>query len=161
MKETTIKATLTLALAGLSVYFQNLLIPLIILLIVIICDYVSGMIAAGIKNELSSRAGIIGIVKKVSYLIIVTVGMVIDWIIQTALLRVGVEMQEGLIMFGLLVTVWLIINELLSILENMAKIGVPLPPFLSPLIRRLKLTVEEKAENNDKNARGGNGADGK
>ena len=50
---------------------------------------------------------------------------------------------------GLLVTVWLIINELISILENVAALGGPVPVFLAKLLARLKNTVEKKAEGDE------------
>jgi phage-related holin len=43
----------------------------------------------------------------------------------------------------MLVTIWLIINEMISILENLSKIGVPIPEFLKKIIGRLKNTVEK------------------
>ena len=46
------------------------------------------------------------------------------------------------------VTIWLIINELISILENLAAIGVPGFPRLSKLLERLKNTVS-KGDNAD------------
>ena len=41
------------------------------------------------------------------------------------------------------VAIWLIINELISILENLAAIGVPGFPRLSKLLERLKNTVSK------------------
>lgn len=46
--------------------------------------------------------------------------------------------------FGLLVAVWLIINEMISILENLSKLGVPIPEFLTKIIQRLKNSTERK-----------------
>ena len=46
------------------------------------------------------------------------------------------------------VTIWLIINELISILENLSAIGVPGFPRLSKLLERLKNTVS-KGDNAD------------
>ena len=46
------------------------------------------------------------------------------------------------------VAAWLIINELISILENLAAIGVPGFPRLSKLLERLKNTVS-KGDNAD------------
>lgn len=46
--------------------------------------------------------------------------------------------------FGLLVAVWLIINEMISILENLSKLGVPIPEFLTKIIKRLKNSAERK-----------------
>ena len=45
-----------------------------------------------------------------------------------------------------IVIVWLIINELISILENVAAIGAPVPEFLLKLIRKLKTVTEKQTE---------------
>jgi len=47
-------------------------------------------------------------------------------------------------MFGLLITIWLIINELLSILENAGRMGVTLPLFLLKLLAELKDSIDKK-----------------
>ena len=46
------------------------------------------------------------------------------------------------------VAIWLIINELISVMENLAAIGVPGFPRLSKLLQRLKNTVS-KGDNAD------------
>ena len=74
-----------------------------------------------------------------------------DWLIYKGLRLVNVEIQLSYYM-GVLVTVWLIINELISILENLGAVGVPLPGFLQKLIKRLKQTVDKEDIINDKNA---------
>lgn len=56
-----------------------------------------------------------------------------------------------------IVAIWLICNELISILENINDIGVTLPPFLQPIVSNLKSQVEQKTsidyikESEDKN----------
>lgn len=49
------------------------------------------------------------------------------------------------------VAIWLICNEIISILENINDIGVTLPPFLQPIVKNLKSQVEQKTaiDNND------------
>lgn len=42
-----------------------------------------------------------------------------------------------------LVAVWIVVNEIISILENMIDIGIDLPPFLMPIVKRIKKEVEE------------------
>ena len=48
--------------------------------------------------------------------------------------------------FALMVAVWLIINEMISILENLRKMEVPLPGFLVKALERLKTTVLDESE---------------
>ena len=145
MKETTIKGVLAAAGSALLAYFHVMLIPLIVLLGVMIADYISGMIKAWINAELSSKIGIKGIVKKLCYALVIIVASCVDWLIATGLTAVGTEIKRTYY-FGILVTVWLIINELISILENLSTIGVPLPGFLNKVIKRLKSSVEKESE---------------
>lgn len=149
MKETTLKVILTAAFTSLTIYFGELVIPLIILFVVIISDYISGMVSAGINGELSSRVGFIGIVKKVCYFLAVGVGIIIDWVMKSALLKADIEVSDKVFVIGLLVIIWLIINELISILENLTEIGVPLPSFLTNIIQKLKQAVENKVDKGD------------
>ena len=143
MKITPIKAILSIIVGGLAAYLGALTIPLVILIIVMLTDYITGMTRAWITKSFSSRVGVAGIVKKVLYLVLVAVGMVIDFLISGALSQVGVNAQmPGVI--GMIVTVWLIINELISILENLSQAGVPIPAFLVKLVKRLKIETEAK-----------------
>ena len=128
--------------AMLASYFNILAVPIFVLLGVMILDYVTGMVKAGIKNELSSKVGAIGALKKVCYMVMVAVGAVVDYLLQSAMVQVGIDLHVKLF-FGLLVAIWLIINELISILENLAVIGVPGFPALGRMIQRLKNTVEK------------------
>lgn len=145
MKETTLKTAIAVALAAATAYFRELAIPVLVLAVVMAIDYISGMVSAWIKCELSSRVGVLGIVKKVAYLLAVVVAIVADWVVQTAGAQLGVDLG-GFYFFGLLVTIWLVLNECISILENISEIGVPLPAFLLKLIEKLKKTVEDTGE---------------
>lgn len=139
------KAFFSAAASALLCYLQSIFIPLIILIIVMIADYISGMIKAYIKGELSSKVGKIGILRKLSYFLVIITAAVCDWLIYKGLRLVNVEIQLSYYL-GVLVTVWLIINELISILENLGAVGVPLPGFLQKLIKRLKQTVDKEEE---------------
>ncbi|MGN1113081.1 MAG: holin family protein [Acutalibacteraceae bacterium] len=145
MKENVITAVISAIIAGVSAYFKIISIPLAVLIAVMVIDYITGMSAAFIKAELSSRRGIKGIIKKLGYLALVCVGIGVDFIIKYCLEQIGASFEVKML-FGLVVTVWLIINELLSILENLSRMGVPVPKMLTKITGRLKLAVENKGE---------------
>ena len=145
MKESTFKALFAVAVGGLAAYFREVAIPLVILIAVMIIDYISGMMKAWIKAELSSKVGLKGIIKKICYLLVVCVAAVVDWLIVSGLRKIGINITVNYLI-GVIVTVWLIINELISILENLSVVGVPLPPFLSAVVHKLKTTVENSTE---------------
>ena len=45
--------------------------------------------------------------------------------------------------FGFLVTVWLVINELISILENAGRMGVVLPKFIQNALAELRKNIDD------------------
>ena len=148
MKPTMLKTAFTVVLAGLSSYFGMLTQPLLVLLFAMVLDYLTGMTKAYIFSQLSSRIGVKGILKKLCYMAMVAVGAAVDYLLHGALKQAGIDLHIELFC-GLLVTVWLIINELISVLENLASIGVPGFPRLNRLLSHLKSTVNEKEDEHD------------
>ena len=136
------------AFAGLMYYLGIVSIPIIILICAMIIDYATGMSAAWYNSELSSKRGVKGIVKKVGYLALVVAAMILDWLISQGLQQINIDITYS-VFFAVLVAVWLIINELISTLENLSRMGVPIPNFMKKLIDRLKTTVEKGDGKND------------
>lgn len=150
MENKGLQMVLSAAVAAFSVYFNIMAVPLIVLVIAMLADYISGMTAAYISAELSSKRGIQGIVKKLSYMVMVAVAMGVDWLIHSGLGAFNINVDCDM-WVGLIVTAWLIINEMISILENLSRIGVPMPSFLINIVQKLKNTVDKDGENNAKN----------
>ena len=101
-------------------------IALYSLLIVIVIDYLTGIGSAIYNNELSSKIGLKGILKKFCYLLIVALAVVIDNLLG----------QSGLIRS--LVIYFFVANDGLSIIENMAKMNVKLPQKLIDALEQIK-----------------------
>lgn len=135
------------ALGALAAYFNVLLIPLAVLMGAMLIDYITGMAGAACTGEINSRVGVTGIIKKAGYLALVAVGMVVDYLINSALVNIGINFRIYYC-FGMIITIWLIINELISILENLGELNIPLPQFLVKTVKALKGRVEDKVNNN-------------
>ena len=148
--ERSLQVIFSAALAALISYLGVVAIPVTVLMTAMIIDYVRGMAAAWHNKKLSSKKGLSGIIKKISYLALVCVGMGVDWVIYYGIKSVGVDMGYTFF-FGVLVAVWLITNELISILENLESIRAPMPTFLIKIVKRLKITAENVGESEDKN----------
>ena len=97
------------------------------LLAFISIDYVTGVMAAAKKRELSSEVGFWGIVKKVCIIVLVGVAHFIDVYV----------MRSGDI-FRAAVALYYIGNEGLSLLENIESIGVKLPGKLVDAMRQIR-----------------------
>ena len=81
---------------------------------------------------------------------LIVVAMGVDYLIYSGFAAADINVGYNM-WFGVLVAVWLIINEMLSILENLSMLGVPIPAFLQKIIGRLKNTVDKTGE--DKNGK--------
>lgn len=145
MKQTVLKTTVAVLGAGLVSYLGTLAVPVLVLLCVMAIDYVTGIVKAYMTVQLSSRIGIKGILKKLCYMAMVAVGAAIDYLLGSALVQAGIDLHIELFC-GLLVAIWLIINELISVMENLAAIGVPGFPRLEKILERLKNTVSKEEE---------------
>ena len=61
---------------------MQLLVPVLVLVVVMLLDYATGMAKAWNAGELSSRVGLRGILKKVGYVATVGVAAVVDWLLR-------------------------------------------------------------------------------
>ena len=93
----------------------------------------------------SSKKGAKGIAKKVAYLFVIAVGMVIDYVIIQTSGVLGFNLPNT--MLSLLVTVWYMLNEALSITENAGRMGAPVPEWLMKYIAALKNKIDSSREN--------------
>lgn len=142
----SIVKSIMVAVTGYISLKLGILAPLfLILFIAMVIDYISGMIAAAQKGELNSKKGTLGILKKLGFLVTIAVALIVDQLIFYAAQQFGIAVSF-VCAFGVLTTIWLTLNELLSIIENLGEIGVPIPQFLKKVILSLKNSVEKKGE---------------
>lgn len=124
----------------------GILAPILLMLMLVMCvDYCTGMLAGFKEHNIQSKKGMWGIVKKLLYGVAVGVAMVVDWTIITVAESLNFDIPTTTF-FGILVAVWLILNELISILENLKRMDVPLPGFLVTVVNRFKVSVENSGD---------------
>lgn len=97
-----------------------------VLVVFIVIDYVTGLIAAAYRGKLCSRVGFKGIGKKIIILALVAVAQGIDII------------TGGNNYFRDAVIYFYIINEIISIIENAGRVGLPIPKILKGFVEALK-----------------------
>jgi len=93
----------------------------------VVIDYLTGFLAAAWQNRLSSAQGFRGILKKMLIFTVVGIGHLLD---TTLLGGAGAPLRSAMIFFYLA-------NEGLSILENLAVLGVPIPRRLEQVLTEL------------------------
>lgn len=150
---TYVKAIFTAIFSLLSSLLGVLAIPVMLMVGSNVIDYFSGLMASPYREEdINSYKSIRGIMKKVSMWLLVIVGAIIDQLIIYACDTVGYT-PPFTFLVACIVAIWIICNEIISILENIKDMGVAVPAFLEPLIRNIKSQVEDKA-NIDKDSEG-------
>ena len=151
--EPALQGAVTVAVSWIAARLGGLFVPVILLMVMMALDYVTGMLAA--KAEAiahpenpeygwSSRKGILGIIKKIAYIFLVVVAVSLDHILVQAAAPLGFDLPRAI--FGLLVTVWLVLNEMLSIVENAGRMGAPVPPWLARCVASLKDKIDQEAD---------------
>ena len=96
------------------------------LLIFVICDYITGVLCAISDKKLSSEIGFRGICRKVLIFLLVGIGNVID---------VQVLGQPGVLRTAIIF--FYLSNEGLSLTENAAHLGLPIPEKLKTVLEQL------------------------
>lgn len=113
-------------LTGIAYFLGGWDIALQTLIIVILLDYITGICKAIYQKKLNSKVGLKGIIKKVGYLLVVALSVILDHIVgDTGAIRT-------------LVIYFFVANDGISILENIGEMGIPLPNKLMEVLEQLK-----------------------
>ena len=110
---------------------------LIALVVFAACDYISGVMCAVHDKKLSSAVGFKGICRKVLIFILVGIANIID---------VHVIGEVGILRTA--VIFFYISNEGLSLVENAAYLGLPIPSQLKAVLEQLHDRDEKEGDNN-------------
>jgi len=122
---------------------------LIALIVFVTLDYVTGVMCAIIDKKLSSEVGFKGLFRKMLIFALVGVGHIVD----TNVVGSGSALRSAVICFYLS-------NEGLSVLENAAHIGLPVPDKLKDILAQLHGRKDEASSTDDSGDAGSSG-DGK
>lgn len=110
---------------------------LTLLLILVIFDWLTGWAAAWINGDLKSRVGYYGIARKVGIFAMVMIAHMIDVVLGDSYF-----FRDAVIFFYLA-------NELLSVVENLGRMGVPLPDVIMNAVK-----IFESKSNNEQSKKG-------
>lgn len=91
-----------------------------------VCDYITGVMCAITEKKLSSEIGFKGIFKKVTIFILVGIGHLID----AYVIKSGNTLRTAVMFFY-------ISNEGISLLENAARLGLPVPERIKNILAQM------------------------
>lgn len=122
--------TLIGLMSAVFMYYWNCFTEvMVILFVVLILDYVTGIIQGLLNGGFSWEKAWKGIVKKLMYGVVLIIALSVDFIIKYMTDSLGVDWGlSGMV--GISVCIYLIGTEGFSIIQNLLLIGVPAPDFL-------------------------------
>lgn len=145
-KVNTVKSIIASIMGVLNSFFGILALPIVLLATCNIVDYITGLMASKFRGQqISSYKGIRGIAKKVAMWLLVAVGAIMDALIEYSVEQLGFSCPFSF-MIAAVVAVWIVCNELISILENLKDMEAPIPEFLMKLTKNMKSQIETKAD---------------
>ena len=141
-----VKPVCAIVIGGITAFLGDLAIPIYVLVACNVIDYATGLMSASARGEqISSYKGIQGIAKKIGQWLLVLVGWLLDVLIAYAVHHVSPDLSVPVVV-AIIVAVWLGFNEVISILENLGDMGVPMPDFLKKIVVKLKGKIEDIGE---------------
>lgn len=132
MKRVAFTTVSGLALSYLTSIFAPFQSFLVVLLIMMVLDYMSGVVCAIYNKKLNSKIGAKGIAKKIGLMVVVSMACLLD-----------IKIFGGVMWLGYGAIGMYIANEGLSILENVGKCGVEYPEKLKEILIQLKKSSDE------------------
>lgn len=129
-------------LIGLIGSFFGAYVPVLCCVLFAICfDVLTGLIRAKITGEsINSKTGTIGFWKKLALLLGLFFGIFLDVFIPMVLNIVTINLPFKL-PIGTIVGCYIVLNEAISILENLSKSGVLLPKWIKTMLKGTKDTI--------------------
>lgn len=141
-----IKFVFVTFLGFLSSLLGVLALPVFLVVACNIIDYITGLMASPYRaQDINSYKSIRGIWKKVCMWLLIVVGAIIDQTLLYASDIIGITLPFTFLV-ACIVALWIICNEIISILENVKDMGVSIPGFLEPIVKNIKSQVEDMGE---------------
>ena len=106
-----------------------------VLIVFMTLDYGTGVLYAYLIGQLSSEVGFKGLVKKCMILVVLIIGVMLDRML-----------GNGTWVFRTLVCYFYIANEGISLLENVANIGIPIPNKIRNALEQLNKDDDKESE---------------
>ena len=112
-------------------------------LFLMVIDFISGFANAWVKNEVSSPKMRIGLVKKLGEVLMLVVGELIVY-------GTSMPWKSDIMSF---ISIYLSLMEAISIFENLALLGVPIPGFIKTSLKETQDMFEKENHNENSSDR--------
>lgn len=110
--------------------YRLLILPFVLMII----DFVTGIFNAWATGHLKSYKMREGLNKKFAEISMITISILFTWVLE----------MPNYISYG--ITVYVVLMELISICENLDKMGAPIPKFVKKALRNAEYKIQNQNE---------------
>lgn len=143
---TWIKIAVSAVLGIVATFFEQYGILIATVIVAIVIDFATGLVKAKFNGGWSSRTASKGFWKKIALLVALAFGIFLDFFVPSVLGNVGIIIPFKL-PFALVISCYIVINECISIAENLYIINPDtMPNWIVKLLKIAKKEIEEKVE---------------
>ena len=150
MENTAIKLTLSVVGGILLTFWEAYGAIIVLVCVAIVMDIITGLVGSAANGEaISSKVARKGFWRKMAELLALGFGIYLDYFLPhiIGMINVNLEFKSPL---GLIVGCYIILNELISITENLAKARPDIvPSWILKLLQKSKQEIDKKEDNED------------
>lgn len=106
------------------------------LLVLVFSDIITGFIRACYNKEISSKVLRRGLVNKILYILFIWIGVLADNVLYD-ITGSYITIADNTFLIRDVIVIYLILEELISVLENAVNIGLPVPDWLRSILKQV------------------------
>ena len=139
------KWLLSIILGVIATFTKQYGILIILVCVAIVFDCVTGLIKAKLEESISSEAGTKGFFRKIALLVCLFFGFFLDYAIPYMCESVSIKIPYDMT-FGLIICFYIVLNECISICENLYACN---PTIMPKWIVKILLSTKKQLEDGD------------
>lgn len=106
------------------------------LLVLVLADIATGFIAAWYNKEVSSKVLRRGLINKIFYIVFIWIGVLADAVV-LEVTGSYIEIGDNVFLIRNVIVIYLMLEELVSVLENASNMGIPVPMWLRSVLKQV------------------------
>jgi toxin secretion/phage lysis holin len=110
----------------------------------VLLDYATGLLAGRANEGLNSAKAVKGLYKKVGIFTLLVFGILLDGAVNRyALAGLSIDVPFNVPLCAI-ISFWVVITEAISVVENLDRLGVPIPGWLVKLLKKARQGVDQE-----------------
>lgn len=146
------KVLLSVIGGAIAVFSRQYAIIIIFVSVAVVMDIITGIVKCkATGEEITSKKGAKGFWKKIALFVALFFGFFLDYFIPYAVGTIGLKLPESTAIFGCIVGCYIVLNELISIAENLFEANPEImPKWIVSLLNLAKKQIDDRTKEEEK-----------